>query len=336
MQCSFEETTDILLEASMAGMKDPLTGVSENIMLGQVAPIGTGSFSLLVNETMLKDVVEPDGEDVEATMARPLRSPGGVGGPVGGGMDRPGSTWTPRAARSGSSPFTVRAATPSMAYSPAAWAGTPVRAGSVRGASPFASRMSPGDDDAQFSPNPMTPGNATGTRRGGAAYGRNSAFTPMQSPGRDWAAPVSPGGGGASPFAASPMYGGLSPAAGVRSRANGNASPFAAPSSSGYRATSPGPNYGAGPSPAFGGGGSSYSPTSPAYQASPAASPAFQVASPGASYSPSSPAFSPGAASPQYSPSSPAIGLQSPYHPGGASPQYQAASPTYRYVTAGG
>jgi DNA-directed RNA polymerase II subunit RPB1 len=329
MQCSFEETTDILLAASMAGLKDPLTGVSENIMLGQIAPIGTGSFSLLLNETMLKDVMEPAEEDVDMAMARPLRSPAtnGIGSALGGGMDRPGSTWTPR--NTPGRRFDVRA-TPSMAYSPAAWQGTPTRMGSVRGGvSPFASRMSPTDEDAQFSPT-NTPGNATGLRRTGSAYAHNSAYTPLQSP---WAA--SPGGGGASPYASSPRYGGVSPAggAGVRSIELGGS--FASPSSSGYRATSPGPNYGAGPSPGFA-GGSSYSPTSPAYQASPgAASPAFQVASPrvggGASYSPSSPAFSPGAASPQYSPSSPRMPLTSPYHPGGASPQYQAASPAYRY-----
>jgi hypothetical protein len=262
-------------------------------------------------------------------MARPLRSPAtnGIGSALGGGMDRPGSTWTPR--NTPGRRFDVRA-TPSMAYSPAAWQGTPTRMGSVRGGvSPFASRMSPTDEDAQFSPT-NTPGNATGLRRTGSAYAHNSAYTPLQSP---WAA--SPGGGGASPYASSPRYGGVSPAggAGVRSIELGGS--FASPSSSGYRATSPGPNYGAGPSPGFA-GGSSYSPTSPAYQASPgAASPAFQVASPrvggGASYSPSSPAFSPGAASPQYSPSSPRMPLTSPYHPGGASPQYQAASPAYRY-----
>lgn len=338
MQCSFEETTDILLAASMAGLKDPLTGVSENIMLGQIAPIGTGSFSLLLNETMLKDVVEPADEDVEMAMARPLRSPSapGIGAGLGGGMDRPGSTWTPRATpRRGT--FDVRS-TPSQAYSPAAWQGTPTRVGSVRGAiSPFAALASPVDDDAKFSPS-MTPGNATGLRRPGSAHNRNSSYTPMHtpnqaSPQRQWAA--SPAGGGVSPYAASPRYGGgMSPAGGVGgSRSNGAMGSFASPSSSGYRATSPGPSYNGGPAIGFA-GGNSYSPTSPAYQASPGpASPAFQVASPrhggGASYSPSSPAFSPGAASPQYSPSSPRMPMASPYHGGGA--QYQQASPAYRY-----
>ena len=35
-QCSFEETVDILFRASIFSEKDKMTGVSENIMLGQV------------------------------------------------------------------------------------------------------------------------------------------------------------------------------------------------------------------------------------------------------------------------------------------------------------
>ena len=42
MRCSFEETVDILMTAASAAEVDPLTGVSENIMLGQQIPGGTG------------------------------------------------------------------------------------------------------------------------------------------------------------------------------------------------------------------------------------------------------------------------------------------------------
>ena len=44
MRCSFEETVDILMEAASAAEVDPLTGISENIMLGQQIPGGTGCF----------------------------------------------------------------------------------------------------------------------------------------------------------------------------------------------------------------------------------------------------------------------------------------------------
>ena len=42
MRCSFEETVDILMQAASGAENDPLTGISENIMLGQEIP-GRGS-----------------------------------------------------------------------------------------------------------------------------------------------------------------------------------------------------------------------------------------------------------------------------------------------------
>ena len=50
MRCSFEETVDILMEASAYSECDHVRGVSENIMLGQLAPLGTGLFSLYLNQ----------------------------------------------------------------------------------------------------------------------------------------------------------------------------------------------------------------------------------------------------------------------------------------------
>jgi DNA-directed RNA polymerase II subunit RPB1 len=49
MRCSFEETVDVLMDAAAYSERDPMKGVSENIMLGQLAKIGTGSFDLLLN-----------------------------------------------------------------------------------------------------------------------------------------------------------------------------------------------------------------------------------------------------------------------------------------------
>ncbi len=48
-KCSFEETVEILMDASVYSQKDLIKGVSENIMLGQLAPCGTGSFSVLLD-----------------------------------------------------------------------------------------------------------------------------------------------------------------------------------------------------------------------------------------------------------------------------------------------
>uniref|UniRef100_A0A3B4BCA3 DNA-directed RNA polymerase subunit n=1 Tax=Periophthalmus magnuspinnatus TaxID=409849 RepID=A0A3B4BCA3_9GOBI len=54
MKCSFEETVDVLMEASSHGEVDPMKGVSENIMLGQLAPAGTGCFDLLLDAEKCK------------------------------------------------------------------------------------------------------------------------------------------------------------------------------------------------------------------------------------------------------------------------------------------
>lgn len=52
-KASFEETTEILLEAAFFGEFDPLTGITENIIFGQLCPYGTGSFSLVTDAEAL-------------------------------------------------------------------------------------------------------------------------------------------------------------------------------------------------------------------------------------------------------------------------------------------
>ena len=54
MRCSFEETVDILLDAAAFAEGDHLSGVTENIMLGQLAPIGTRNSTLYLNDKMLQ------------------------------------------------------------------------------------------------------------------------------------------------------------------------------------------------------------------------------------------------------------------------------------------
>ena len=46
-RASFEETKKHFINASIGGENDPLLGTVENIMMNQVAPIGTGAFSLM-------------------------------------------------------------------------------------------------------------------------------------------------------------------------------------------------------------------------------------------------------------------------------------------------
>jgi len=62
-KCSFEETTDQLFKASIFGEVDHLTGVSSNIMMGQIPPCGTGDTKILIDESKLINI-DAD-EDIE-------------------------------------------------------------------------------------------------------------------------------------------------------------------------------------------------------------------------------------------------------------------------------
>ncbi len=62
-KCTFEETTEILLEAAFFGEKDPLSGISENIIFGQLAPYGTGSFDIVVDSKQLENCIQRVQED---------------------------------------------------------------------------------------------------------------------------------------------------------------------------------------------------------------------------------------------------------------------------------
>ncbi|KAJ3289632.1 DNA-directed RNA polymerase II subunit rpb1 [Borealophlyctis nickersoniae] len=57
-RATFEETVELLIEAAAAGEVDHCKGVSENILLGQVAPMGTGSFDVLLDMEALKNAPE--------------------------------------------------------------------------------------------------------------------------------------------------------------------------------------------------------------------------------------------------------------------------------------
>lgn len=354
MKCSFEETTDMLLEGSVLGERDDLLGVTENIMMGQLAPIGTGSFKLLLNEKMLKEAIESEPDTAMITAESPRHTGRLEGMVLNSGAGDDGARGRMRDVR----------ATPGMAYSPSAWA-TPGRMPSARvlGApSPFGGgQFSPTTGGAQFSPTPASPG--------GAGRGLGGGMTPLHSPftEREYGVPMSPGSA-MSPFrsaaspghATSPGYAAMSPAymaspAGVGGGGLGAPNSDYRPVSPGYRLTSPGPsNMGAGPSPAGGGmysptspgfsptspayspavggaggaGGATYSPTSPGYNAGTPASPAAaaQYGVGGMSYSPSTPAaYSPSSpAGNGYSPSTPRIGHQSPAYGGGYQPGQSA------------
>jgi DNA-directed RNA polymerase II subunit RPB1 len=69
MRCSFEETVEILMEAASMGEKDHCTGVAENVLLGQLAPMGTGAFDVALDLDMLKDVIVDHRLPIQGMMA---------------------------------------------------------------------------------------------------------------------------------------------------------------------------------------------------------------------------------------------------------------------------
>jgi DNA-directed RNA polymerase II subunit RPB1 len=308
MRCSFEETVEILLEAAAVGELDDCRGISENVMLGQLAPMGTGEFGVLLDPKMLETVISDNGRmglmpglpvkgsDAGAATPYDNNSPLSEGGYLG----------TPDYGAAFSPIISAGSATPT---------GFPTEYGQTVGSgfggmSPYGGR-SPGgagySPSSPFSTSPVSPG-----------------FSPS-SPGYS---PTSPMMGGASPgYAVSPRFSPVSPAFTPTSPAYSPTSPsFVSPTSPSYSPTSPNysptsPNLHTSPtSPSYSPTSPSYSPTSPNYSPS---SPNFagSKVSPGSGASPTSPVYSP--SSPNWSPTS-------PQHAGNVtSPKYSPTSPSY-------
>ena len=93
--------SSLMCRAAIYGETDWVAGVSENIMLGQLAPVGTGAFSLLLNDLMLEDAIEVqygaafDAPDYTGGMTpsrmTPMHSPHMTPGHTGSHMMSPSS-----------------------------------------------------------------------------------------------------------------------------------------------------------------------------------------------------------------------------------------------------
>ena len=79
-RATFEETVEILFDAAAMAESNTLKGVSENILMGQQCPFGTGMFDLILDEQMLMNTIEikgnvdnvrsyQKGENSESTMS---------------------------------------------------------------------------------------------------------------------------------------------------------------------------------------------------------------------------------------------------------------------------
>nr|WBP62233.1 RNA polymerase II largest subunit [Cladonia rangiferina] len=293
MRCSFEETVEILLEAAACGELDDCRGVSENVMLGQLAPLGTGELEVYLDQNLLDSVIS-DNAVLGNIGIKGTNLGDGAMTPYDGAspmQDNPQFLSTPDYGASFSPISQSGSATPGgfTDYQPQGFGG---------GLSPYASR-SPGGYS------PTSPFNASPTSPFGASPGSPGYYSPT-SPGGNYA--TSPKFSPQSPaYAASPAFTPTSPS---YSPSSPTYITGQSPTSPNYSPTSP--NY----SPTSPGSGSSYSPTSPAYSPT---SPAYGPSS----ISPTSPGFSP--TSPIYSPTSPTLKNNSSISP--TSPVYSPTSP---------
>lgn len=279
MRCSFEETVEILLEAAACGELDDCRGVSENVMLGQLAPLGTGELEVFLDQKMLDTVISDnarlgiipgvkgnvlaDGAATPYDSGSPMQDSGYIGSPDFG------ASFSPIVQAGGATPggFTE--------YSGPGFGG---------GMSPFGGNRSPGNWSPS-SPFASSPFNTSPTSPGAASPSFYS--------------PSSPAG-----FTSSPKFSPASPAYA--------ASPAFTPTSPSYSPSSP--QYGSPTSPSYSPTSPSYSPSSPAFIGASPTSPSYSPSSP--AYSPSSPAFQKGSGisptSPVYSPTSPSWSPSSP------------------------
>jgi len=59
-KCSFEEVTDMITKAGVFAEIDRVTGISANVMLGQIPPCGTGDSQILIDEDKLMLLAQDD------------------------------------------------------------------------------------------------------------------------------------------------------------------------------------------------------------------------------------------------------------------------------------
>jgi len=299
LRASFEETVDMLMDAAVYAEEEVLKGVTENIMMGQLARVGTGDMDLLLDEEkVMREAIDISVDAFNADKsglgmlnsstaggATPYASTPFAASPMVGGAEM-----SPFVGGDGAFSPAVGAASFSPAYSPASGSyGQGFASGSY------------GNDDGSSSP----------------AY---SPTSPQYSPASPAYSPTSPAYSPTSPAYSptSPAYSPTSPAYSPTSPAYSPTSPAYSPTSPAYSPTSPAYSP---TSPAYSPTSPNYSPTSPAYSPT---SPAYSPTSP--QYSPTSPAYSP--TSPAYSPTSPQYSPTSPaYSP--TSPAYSPASPAY-------
>lgn len=280
-KASFEETVEMLLEASAYSEVDYLKGVTESIMLGQLAPIGTGEIDLLI-----------DTEKIEKaqTIYDPLEAPEMLDYPSNRYPIDPSMQGTP-----------VNIATPRVIMPENSIATTPrgETPGNYASFSPFEYAPSPSSHSSPFPKYSPVIHSPVYTPTPSMAQSPPFTSSSIQS--------YSPSASSMRPFS---PYGVTSPSISmaISPKMHNFPSPYYSPSHPGYSPSSPAYSP---TSPAYSPTSPHYSPTSPAYSPT---SPAYSPTS--SAYSPSAPSPvykpTPYVPSPIYNPRSPAYNPTSP------------------------
>lgn len=179
MRCSFEETVDVLMDAASHAEVDPMRGVSENIIMGQLPRMGTGCFDLLLDADKCKDGMEIPHTSIMGTTGMffgpgttPSMSPSMT--PWQSGTPAYGADWSPAGPVSGMTPggpnFSPSAQSDASGMSPS-WSPNPGSPSSPGGGmSPyFHQNMSPSNMSPSYSPS-------------SPSYGPGASASPSYSP----------------------------------------------------------------------------------------------------------------------------------------------------------
>jgi DNA-directed RNA polymerase II subunit RPB1 len=220
LRASFEETVDIFMGAAMYSQFDHLDGVTQNVMLGQLAKVGTGTMDLLVDTDKLQEAIDYDHGLVMG------------GAQVGAGGEI--SKMTPYQAspvgfmgnETAYAGFTPDLGTPMSMYTPAMQ--SPGASSPLYAASPGAGASSPLYGSSPNAQSPMY-----------AASPAYSPTSPMYSPQSPAFSPTSPS---YSPTSPAMQYSPNSPAASPTSPAYSPTSPAWSPTSPAFSPSTPQPD----------------------------------------------------------------------------------------------
>jgi len=292
-KCTFERTTDIILEGAMFGEHNPLNSVSDNIMLGQRIPVGTGKPHILLDP---QAIPKPRQAKPRISLTRTYFCRDWEEGPIRRRKRlRPPSPKTPPRKRAKLNPTlnspTFQWGSNSPTYQPT---------------SPAYQPTSPAYQPTSPTYNPASPSYCPTSPTYNPASPTYQPTSPTYNPASPSYCPTSP-----TYNPTSPTYNPTSPIYNPTSPTYNPASPTYNPTSPTYQPTSP-----------------IYNPTSPTYNP---ASPTYNPTSP--TYNPASPSYCPTSPTykEEYDPTNPSYQAEEydPANPSYQNEEYDPEYPTY-------